>query len=177
MDKLDKLVAYNVIGLEGVEHALNARPFVMPYQNNATPTAAGGMGNAIITIGDNPFLWNALELGSISSSSTSLPMSFYMQINVFDMDNEGLFGGPTFPRASTVFGAPQQIEYAIQPVKLFLPHTKIRIEWTNNSLVDTLGFELFFRGIEIGLATLGAERNEDDMLDRLEEMMMERRVR
>lgn len=186
-DTLQKLAAYNAVGLGGpdeVEHGLNARPKALLFQNTATPTVAGVSQSAIITIGDHPWLLNCIELGSITlvdNDDDSFPDSFALQFNLFDSDNEGLFGGAAAPRASTVFGSPIQIAYAIQPVKVFKPRTKMKLSWTNQNADSALGFELIFRGIEILASAPGVDVNgsgwEDKMRDLMEEYSMEPRVR
>lgn len=182
-DTLQKLAAYNAIGLgTDVENGLNARPKALLFQNTATPTAANGQGSALITTGDYPWLLNALELGSISLSGTQAgyPVSYWLQVNLYDSDNEGLFGGAAAPRASTVFGAPVQIAYAIQPMKVFKPRTKLKLSWTNRNPSFTLGFELMLRGIEVPGASapgLNDANWEDKMRDLMEEYSMEPRVR
>ena len=184
--ELERVAAYNAVGLldVAIEHGLNSRPLTIPLQTTATPTAPNANGSTIITIGENPWILNEMELGTISGSGPSgLPQSFFLRFNVYDMDNEGLFGGPTPPRASTVFGNPIQIAYAIQPVKVFLPGSKMKINWTNLNGTSPLGFEMFFRGIEIlGLSDPGgggggAGMDPEELKELLEEMVYERRTR
>jgi len=184
-DTLQKLEAYNAVGLAGpdeIEHGFNARPKTLLFQNTATPTAPGASASAIITIGDYPWLLNCIELGSISlpGNGVSFPNSFFLQFNLFDSDNEGLFGGAAAPRASTVFGSPIQIAYAIQPVKVFKPRAKMKLSWTNRNATLSLGFELILRGIEVPAGTPGASSPgswEDKMRDLMEEYVTEPRVR
>lgn len=184
-DTLQKLAAYNAVGAGApgeVEQGLNARPKALIFQNTATPTAAATSQSAIITIGDYPWLLNSIELGTTSliGNGVSFPNSFFLQFNLFDSDNEGLFGGAAAPRASTVFGAPIQIAYAIQPVKVFKPRTKIKLSWTNQNQTLSLGFEMMFRGIEALRAPgieVGESNWEQKMRDLMEEYMPEPRVR
>ncbi len=185
-DTLQKLAEYNAIGLTpgAVEDATNSRPKALLFQNTATPTAPGASQSAIITIGDYPWLLNCIELGSnfLTTGSSAQPPAFYLQFNLFDSDNEGLFGGASAPRASTVFGMPISIAYAVQPVKVFKPKTKMKLSWTNQNQTLSLGFELMFRGIEIipsvGVNAPGSSSNwEDKMRDLMEEFQTEPRVR
>ena len=186
-DTLQKLAEYNAVGLTtpgAVEDCLNSRPKALLFQNTATPTAPGASQSAIITIGDHPWLLNCIELGSIQlpgNNTASFPNSFFLQFNLFDSDNEGLFGGAAAPRASTVFGSPIQIAYAVQPVKVFKPKTKMKLSWTNRSPSFNLGFELVFRGIEVlaqGAPGMDGSGNwEDKMRDLMEEYAAEPRVR
>jgi hypothetical protein len=161
---------------------LDSRPLTYPFENTATPTAAGVTSAAIITMGENPWVLNSMELATITASANANPSSLYLQFNVFDSDNEGIFGGPTAPRASTVFGYPIQVPYAVQPVKVFPPRTKLRIEWTNLSSIP-LGFEMLFNGIEIlAFGPTGKNKgksngDEVQVHDMLEELLYERRTR
>jgi hypothetical protein len=176
--KLEQLAAYNVVNMSRRVSLLNSRPLVIPFQNTATPTPVGTTQSAIITVGDRPWLLNHIELGTITASGNTLPSSLYLQFNLYDQDNLGLFGGRS-PRASTVFGAPIQIPYAIQPVKVFSPKTRLKLEWTNQNPTLPLGFELFLCGIEIlddSLAQFGPD-DTDELKEAIDELIYERRVR
>lgn len=181
MDQLEQLTAYGPVNNQQYLSLLNARPRSIPFQNTGTPTASGDTQSAIVTIAECPFILNQLQLGSISSSGISaIPQSFYMSFNVYDEDNLGLFGG-TNPRASTVFGSPAQVPDLLDPVKVFAPRTRLKLEWTNNNpnVLFPLGFELFLNGIEVlGMETKrdGSYWSQNEIGDALEEMM-ERRVR
>ena len=80
-----------------------------------------------------------------------------------------------------MFGSPIQIAYAVQPVKVFKPKTKMKLSWTNRSPSFNLGFELVFRGIEVlaqGAPGMDGSGNwENKMRDLMEEFTMEPRVR
>lgn len=177
--RLEQLTAYNVIDNQKRVSLLNSEPRSIPFQNTATPTASLVTESAIVTIGKRPFVLNQIQLGFISSSGNdSLAQSFFLSFNVYDQDNLGLFG-VTNPRASTVFGDPVTVPYAVQPVKVFAPRTRLKLEWTNHNPDDVfpLGFELFLNGIDV----LGYEPPDDkfDMdyfRDAFDEMM-ERRTR
>ena len=179
-ERLGQLAAYNVIGIaeesgwQSVVHGLNARTKTLLFQNTATPTPLQDSASAIITIGEYPWILNQLELGATvnGQDSNSYPNSYFLGFNLFDSDNEGIFGGPIFPRGSTIFGSPNTIAYAIQPVKVFLPKTRMKLSWNNLSATAVLGFEMFFHGIEVSTDT-SAKRSdsiEERMRDLIEEM-------
>lgn len=178
--RLETLTAYNVIDNQKRVSLLNAEPRAIPFQNLATPTLTLETQSAIITIGRRPFVLNQLQLTSITASGLgAIPQSFFMSFNVYDENNLGLFGAIN-PRASTVFGDPVTVPYAIQPVKVFAPRTRIKLEWTNHNPDpdQPLGFEMFLNGIDV----LGYEANEegkwnaDEFREAFDELM-ERRVR
>lgn len=179
MDNLESLSAYNIVNSQEILSLLNARPLVFPFQNLATSTPAGETQSAIITIGANPFVLNQIQLGtnSLLGNSGAYPNQFWLQWNMYDADNLGLFRGGTSPRASTVFGSPIQIEYAIQPVKVFPPRTRMKLEWTNTNSTSPYAFEMFFMGIEVLSLDPAKTKTTSDMQDALEELLYEKRVR
>ncbi len=179
MENFEPLEAYRAISNQDILSFINSYPRTVPFQNTATPTAIGQSDSAVVTVGDFPLVLDSFELGQISDSSTTLPESFYLQFNIYDADNLGLFGGDVSPRASTVFGAPTQIPYAIQPLKVFPPRTRLRIEWTNRDPSAALGFELLFNFIEIidPAAVAKQQISAAQQQELLEELVLERRTR
>jgi hypothetical protein len=129
---------------------------------------------------------NQIQLTSITPSGIdALPMAFFMSFNVYDQDQMGLFGARN-PRASTIFGPCIQVSatqftsvaYALQPVKVFAPKTRIKLEWSNNNTFTTnaLGFEMFLDGIEVLGYDMPDDGNTEELRDLVEELL-EKRVR
>jgi hypothetical protein len=168
---LHRLADYNA--MDGVKRLSlrNARPKSIPFE--ALPIAQDTTQSALITIGDYPFLLNQLQLGSISDSGTTLPQAFFMSFNLYDQNNLSLFGGVA-PRASSVFGWPVLVEYAIQPVKVCPPRSRLKLEWTNHNSITgaSLSFEMFLNGIEV--ITKLPKEESDDAMDILDELLEKR---
>lgn len=125
--------------------------------------------SVIITTGDYPWLLNSLELGQIGPSGDVYPASRSITFNMLDSDNEPLFGGLQPPRLSSIFGNPQQVAYAVQPVKVFMPKTKMKLLYSNVGSVPQ-GFEMLFRGIEVKPDGYDP-KNEPSFEDKLRELI------
>lgn len=149
----------NILGVAGIENALNSQERNYIFSNIANPTAVAVSvavptnGSSVITLSRYyAWVWSAVQPPTLGSS-----LATKTAFNFFDQNNRPLFNNPVL--VSTLFGDDNSIDYPMLPLRPLPPTSKIKIVWSNLSTTQTLGFEIILRGFEV-LDDLKHETNE-----------------